>query len=580
MNINIININIEEESFRLLCSAVSRSLNIKGCRIDGSGYPLTLKIDGGLREDEYLVHSDSCKAIVTSGGVSGVFAGAGKFLRKSSFDGVGGFEPYVGDFSLRPENPIHGIYFATHFSNFYESAPIEEVQAVIEDCALRGCNALMMWYDMFQYDSVDTPESLVMIARLKALFNHAISVGMKTVLCSLANEAFRTSDPLLRAEWTAQNGYIAPPGHHYHVEICPSKEGGISAILEARRSVLDALSDIRIDYVAAGPYDQGGCTCKNCAPWGGVGYMKMLDALIPFYKETLPSAKLLGSTWYFDRFYPGEWDVFYKTAKEKQRPEVEYLIGFFSNAETDYGYIPKAPDFIKKSDFPIGKGILAFSEISMYKCRPWGGYGASPLPSHFEKIFNDTKSLYSGALPYSEGIFEDINKALMFAFYSGEYSNSRDVITEYGAYEFALSGDRLNDFVEMIYLMETSHVHYPFDEDWNKVVATEYSDVRLIIDNPENVEKVKLLCDNLHATLPELIKNSQRWQLIRLRALIDYELFSCDMHISETCEGYMQTLCNIYHTENGRRMVSPPTRMAMHRELMRIRSLEASEAPL
>jgi hypothetical protein len=43
--------------------------------------------------------------------------------------------------------PIHGMYFASHFFNFYHVAPIEQVYRLQEDLALRGCNALMAWYD-------------------------------------------------------------------------------------------------------------------------------------------------------------------------------------------------------------------------------------------------------------------------------------------------------------------------------------------------------------------------------------------------------------------------------------------------
>ncbi|HNZ97752.1 MAG TPA: glycosyltransferase family 2 protein, partial [Thermoanaerobaculia bacterium] len=50
-------------------------------------------------------------------------------------------------------------------------------------------------------------------------------------LIGLANEAYANSPVELRADWTAgHDGYHHPPGGHYHVEICPSRDGGAELI--------------------------------------------------------------------------------------------------------------------------------------------------------------------------------------------------------------------------------------------------------------------------------------------------------------------------------------------------------------
>ncbi len=291
----LINHGVKEESFVVLRSAVARRLKERGCVSEG--LPVHIEVDLALQEDEYRVSAAADAVKVMTGGTIGAFSAVGDYLRRSQFDGRGGFEPFVGEFSLKPDNPIHGMYFASHFQNFYEAAPVGEVQQVIEDLALRGCNALMAWYDMHQFAAVDTPESAAMIERLKVIYRHATLTGMKTVFGTLANEAFNTSDPAMRAEWWVQNGYYALPRGHYHVEICPNKEGGLEEILRQRRSVMAAFRDVRIDYISIWPYDQGGCTCEKCTPWGANGFLKTLDALHDLYAEILPEAKLLCSTW-------------------------------------------------------------------------------------------------------------------------------------------------------------------------------------------------------------------------------------------------------------------------------------------
>ena len=51
---------------------------------------------------------------------------------------------------------VRGIYFATHFHNFYHDAPLEEVQRYVEDLGLWGFNVLAVWYDMRHSETVST----------------------------------------------------------------------------------------------------------------------------------------------------------------------------------------------------------------------------------------------------------------------------------------------------------------------------------------------------------------------------------------------------------------------------------------
>ena len=111
--------------------------------------------------------------MIRTSGTIGAFSGVGEYLRRRHFDGRGGFEPFVGEYALKPENLIHGMYFASHFQNCCEALPVGEVEAVIEELALQDCNALMAWYDMHQYTGIDSPASLAMIACLKARRSHS-----------------------------------------------------------------------------------------------------------------------------------------------------------------------------------------------------------------------------------------------------------------------------------------------------------------------------------------------------------------------------------------------------------------------
>ena len=555
------NEGLNQQAFQVLKSAVCRRLAERECALSEPGLEVVLMVDGQMQEDEYRVEANSRRVCVVSGGVSGSFAGVGDYLRKSAFDGRGGCTPFEGTLALRPDNPIHGMYFATHFQNFYEAAPLDQVRSIIEDLALCGCNALMVWYDMHQFTDVDTPDSLAMIARLKAMLRHAAAVGMKTVFTTLSNESFSNSPENLRAEWAEQNGYFKSPEGHYHVEICPNREGGMEEILRQRRRVMEAFSDVRLDYISVWPYDQGGCTCNKCAPWGANGFLKTLDALCELYAEVVPNSRVLCSTWFFDRFVKGEWDAFNRAVNKKMNPRVEYLFGYFANDE-------RVPEFIREGNMPAGKRMIAFPEISMYGALPWGGFGANPMPGRMEENYRENGGLYCGALPYSEGIFEDINKELMLAFYSGRSNSAEEVLREYARFELCLNGELEDAFVQMVQGMEETLNRAETDGvgmrvPWQRTVEHAYEEIRFIIEKPDRAAEVEALAERIDAFLPKRIRTGWRWRVLRLRARIDAELCAHDMHFSEKFEESMEELKRIYSADHAYFVVTPLTRAAV-----------------
>ena len=56
-------------------------------------------------------------------------------------------------------------------------------------------------------------------------------------------------------------------------------------------------------------------------------------------------------------------------------------------------------------------------EIGMHETFPWGGCGATPLPARAQLQWDRVKSQVAGGFPYSEGIYEDITKAVYSQFY-------------------------------------------------------------------------------------------------------------------------------------------------------------------
>lgn len=514
--------------------AVERALTQRGVRLTGeetADYTVTVHLDETMSGDRYRIQCDTDGAVLWAASVCAVFAAVGKLLRLCMFDGVGGFVPPAAGTTVdhTPAKPVRGMYFATHFYNFYHAAPMERVYDVIEELAMRGANTLLVWFDMHHYTSMRDPEAAAQAERLRQILTYANTVGMGGALTMLSNEAFAGSPAHLRAEWAVQNGYVKEPDSHYHVELCPSREGGIEEILRQRREMLEAFADLKIDYVIYWPYDQGGCTCERCAPWGANGFVRLLPRFKALIAEMMPRTRVIVSAWYFDRFIEGEWEAFLPRTAEDAFEGIPYLMSFFFKGEMPacvaaYGEREDAIPFV---DFP---------EISMYSCTPWGAYGASVLTDFLEATNSACAERYRGGYPYSEGIFEDANKFIQLSCYTGEYPRARDALREYVRYEFCCGDEAL---YEAIRRTETALAR--------KRSRTE-DGIRVVMENVSDVEFVWRTMQAYHETLPESIVRSVKFRLFYLRALIDYEIMTHDGYAnrSEKCQAAMREINGIY----------------------------------
>lgn len=536
------NRNLSPAGFSILQKTFRRHLERKCLSLSTpADYEITCAVNPSMTCDRYRLESTGQGFSLTAANECAVFAGLGRLLLESTFDGRGGYEPPVLPIDFTPQKPLRGMYFATHFDNFYHAAPIEEVFEVIEDLALRGCNNLLVWFDMHHFDSVSDPAAKDLIARLRKILNYANTIGVGGSLTMLSNEGFRSSPPELRAEWEIQNGYHHSPDSHYHVEICPSKPGGIEKILESRRQVLEQFKDLKINYVVYWPYDQGGCTCKDCAPWGANGFLKLLPHFRELVKEFMPQAQIILSTWYFDRFTDGEWDAFYPHLSDGTLKEIPYVMAFFFHG--------KLPRCIEENGIPDGVKFVDFPEISMYSCVPWGGYGASHLAHFLNETNENSAHLYRGGFPYSEGIFEDANKFIQLSAYSGLYPNAFDALRAYVKYEFCCDDEEL--YQAVLKTETTLARHHDFKAN----------PFRAEIQDPSNVEFIYDTLTKYNEILPPSVTASRSFRLFYLRAVIDREMIYNDSVPSRSrrCTEAMAELRKIYHTTPAStRAVRPP----------------------
>ncbi|OGV50107.1 MAG: hypothetical protein A2017_03370 [Lentisphaerae bacterium GWF2_44_16] len=247
----------------------------------GEEYSLETLASGGLK--------------ITGGTETAILYGIGKMLRTASY-GNGCFKYGTWRGRSAPKKSFRAMYFATHFYNFYHIAPMEEIIKYVEDLALLGYNALMMWADKHHYENAEDPDYINFCERLKSIYKAAALVGLKPILGVLCNEGFSTTPEALRARPTGRS--------FYGCEICPASDDGMDLILENHEKTLKIFSELDIYAYSVWSYDQGGCGCEKCYPWGSNGMYKSAGKVAGLFHKYFPEGKIIYSTWLFD--YRGE----------------------------------------------------------------------------------------------------------------------------------------------------------------------------------------------------------------------------------------------------------------------------------
>lgn len=417
----------------------------------------------------------------------------------------------------------------------------------------------MVWYDMHHFSSIEEVHSLKMLERLKSILGYAKTLGMKACMIVGANEAFSGTPENIKADWRAINGYKTEPVAHYHLEICPHRPGGMEELMAQHRKVLQAFSGVGVDYIVLWPYDQGGCTCEKCVPWGANGFLDIALEYRKVVEQELPGTQIICSTWGFDRFVDGEWEAFYQRMKEPAFQFFSHLLGYFVPGE-------KIPPFLLRGDVPGGKEMLSFSEISMQDAVPWGGFGANPRPSAMERDEREYGRYYKGNFPYSEGIFEDVNKVLTLGFASGRYDSAYSILLDYIRYEFCTPHPEA--VAELMYDMEETLPRHRVTSDgriadWCTKEISSDTEFHFVFTNPEKIDSVYRRALQINASLPKNLRTCWRWRILYLRAVIDYHLFHASGTATPQCEEFYEELIQLYHAQNADYCVSPPTREAM-----------------
>jgi hypothetical protein len=502
----------------------------------GAGAQIVLSVDDSLSPDAFRIDQADGAVRVSGGSPQGLLHGVGKFLRTSRYEGAFRPSPWRG--TSVPRGSLRGMYFATHFHNWYHQASEPEIARYMEDLALWGVNAIMVAFPFINLKGWDDPQAEPAVAMLRRHAKAArdlglqFAVGANNVMFIDAPEdirATRLPDP------THRRGNSGNP-------ICPSNPEGHAYIMANIRQLFEKLSDIGLDIVVFWPYDEGGCACEQCLPWGSNGYLKLSRDLTELGRGYFPKLKTVLSTWMFDTPPEGEW----QGLADYLDSDGEWLDYILADSHEDF------PRYPLDAGVPGGRPLLNFPEISMWGNWPWGGVGANPLPARFQRLWEQVKPVVEGGFPYSEGIYEDMNKAVVVQFYWDREQSARATLEEYIAYEFGPGVTE--DVLAVIDLLEVtagrSYTKQPVDVD--------------------QVRRAHELAEGVHARLPDWVKANWRWEILHLRAVLDRERFAGDGLETPVAEAAMLRLIEIYHCQMEtddpyHHRVRPPLRRAVSR---------------
>ncbi|MBT3374549.1 MAG: hypothetical protein HN742_37500 [Lentisphaerae bacterium] len=463
---------------------------------EGNGPTIVLSTIADLPEEGFRIRPASGGGVHIEGGdARGVLYGCGRFLRGCRL-GPRGIQFPASEISSSPGKPIRGIYFAVHMHNTYHVAPTEDVTRYIEELALWGINTIAVYYHMFHYKGIDDPAACAFIDRLNAIFEAARAVGMKTLVLVTANDAYLNSPEPLR--------YVGDVPRNWGTELCPSKPAARELLLKQFREAFERFPDV--DYLNIWPYDSGGCLCDTCAPWGVKGLYPIAEEIARAFRETHPQGKVVLSTWYFD-YNCGEWGEWETFFDKNGSGELEWVDLVMADGAYVNGYFPR-----QLLEHPISKPVIGFLEISMRTGTPWGSFGANPMPGHIASEWARMKDTIQGGTPYSEGIFEDVNKVLWAQLCWDPDRGVDAILEEYAAYEF--SPDCAGEVARALRGMEEVGRREPIAEGTNEIV----------LKDTTQIDGVWAAIDAVDRALPLERRTSWRWRLVFLRASIDVEL--------------------------------------------------------
>jgi hypothetical protein len=448
---------------------------------------------GELGAEGFFLRTAEGKLLVVASEGRGLIYGVGKLLHTAKY-GDGSMLADVPDGIDRPKIHDRVLLLSTHCDNFYEAQPAPAIVPIIEEAALWGTNGISVFLDESVYNDpfnsqVENAHVRATWDKEKALLRAAQDLGLKPGFVLSANDLYTnqvTSGIVAKGTDKGTDSWNRAP------LACPSTKGGRAIILHNKENLFRDMTQagIRLDNVLVFPYDTGGCFCDRCRPWI-LTFMKLSEEIAGVLHRYHPSARCYVTDWHCT---DNEAEVItdYLNARKPS-----WLAGVWKDDRHPMD---------RFSEVDRRYSTLGFLDITMIG--GWGTIGANPFPNRLQSMFHDmVQAGISGYMAYSEGIFDDFNKALAERLAWDPSESLASFESEYSNYFF--SSVIASDFKQMVSMMEDS---------WSNPLGN--WGMQTFMESGKDAARLNELTRQAGAKLSDSLRNSWRWQVFAERASI------------------------------------------------------------
>ena len=442
--------------------------------------------DPALGPEGFRLEIQAGQLLITARPGRGWIYGAGKVLRTARY-GAGRMAADPPPGLDRPAMPRRMLYLAIHADNFYEMQEAATIhREVVEDMALWGVNGVWVWFDQSQYPALETPTARTRWDKEKEVLRRAQELGL--------DPGYVTSDNDLYRNQVVPGVKVPNPNEWatFQALACPSLPRGRETILANKETLARemAAAGIRLRGLCHFAYDTGGCLCDRCRPWV-LTYLKLTRDVHETFRRYHPEVRSYMSDWHFKDEEAQQAIAFFA------RENPAWIAGIFKDDRHPPDRFTAAP-----ARYPVHT-FLEITEIG-----GWGTVGANPFPARLGAVFDGVRrSGQQGYVAYSEGIYDDFNKAAAARIAWNPAVTPAELAAEYANYFF--DGAPAADFARLVAGMEAS---------WTNPLGS-YGQQQFA-QGAEEAAVVEKTAAAIAERLPEAVRRGWRWQVFDERARI------------------------------------------------------------
>lgn len=338
--------------------------------------------------------------------------------------------------------PIREIYCPAHFGNSYEAMWPREMKAYLAEVKWWGFNRYSDWLtttDVRNPYTSDAKWDLDLAAeqleRKKKAFLAAQELGLELNLIVTPNHVYLDQ---LRPDIAATKSKKI-----FGQLVCPSEPVGRKIILENAESWFRDLAESGLHFSAwtAFAYDYGGCDCPKCNPWilTFARLTKDIQAIAQKYHPKI-------EPWYCSWWWTPEEHALINDWANKESP------GWLKGISLHLAYEQTR---FKDVEVPRGCRKLAFIHNGYADTLKSGDiyakWGPVIAPQRIPQTLRDIAAQGAdGFQAYSEGVFDDVNKALLGGISSGKFPDAKTVLKNYAKRYFAATNDKAERWADWL----------------------------------------------------------------------------------------------------------------------------------